>query len=503
MSFTMWEQQIVFKSGWFIYLDGKGNNSLISHRRARELERGYQSYQAYMDVNRGGLPDECAYPSRGFTRRNGEYVYENYCVDGMIDGHLAPIEKVLFIPEKIGNITINSVAREAFQGELGLEQVVLNDNVTLIDDRAFEGCANLKEIVMPNQHVHIKTDAFKNTALMDLSDAFYLNNTLTKVSPTFNGILTIKESTTAIADNALQGCISLTGVVFPEGLISIGSYAFKGCAGLNRIVLPESVQTIGPYAFSDCCALEEVKLPTTMKSIDSGAFSRCTALTAVTLPEGITEINMFGECPKLQPIRIPSSVREISCGVFQDCDFFKDYLNSDAEELYVDNWLIHYKWEKIEELVVRSGTVGVACMNWINPQKLRSLTLPNTLKYINYGAFNYASITEVQLPEGLLAIDTSAFRGSHLKGIRIPASVKTVETWAFMDCEQLDTIIVEGMTTDIVWPAITGRKDKKSIRVYAPKGSKMHQYCTRYGEKYNLKFTPIKNHSILSKLLKR
>ena len=260
MAFAMWEQHILFKNGWFIYSNGKGNNSLISHKRARELEREFQSYQARMDIDRGGAPEDWAYSGRGFTKKNGKYVYENYRVDQMMDRPVAPIEKVLAIPKRIGDISINSVARAAFQGELTIEQVILNDNIQEIEELAFEGCNNLKEIVIPNQYVHIKSDAFKNTALMDYTDTFYINNTLTKVNPSLSGVLQIKDGTTAIADNALQGCNALTEVIFPEGLISIGNSAFDNCSSLTSVTIPDSVTSIGNSAFSSCSKLTSVNI---------------------------------------------------------------------------------------------------------------------------------------------------------------------------------------------------------------------------------------------------
>lgn len=492
MAFTMWEQQILFKSGWFIYSNGKGKNSLISHIRARELEREFQSYQARMDIDRGGALEDWAYSGRGFTKKNGKYVYENYRVDQMMDRPVAPIEKVLAIPKRIGDISINSVARAAFQGELTIEQVILNDNIQEIEELAFEGCNNLKEIVIPNQYVHIKSDAFKNTALMEHTDTFYINNTLTKVNPSLSGVLQIKDGTTAIADNALQGCNALTEVIFPEGLISIGNSAFDGCTGLQRIALPESLQTMGDYAFSNCSALTEIILPSTMKTIGTAAFNKCTSLTTIALPDGITEIAMFYGCSQLRPMNIPASVNKVWDNSFSDCGFFQDYMNSDKKELYVDNWLIHYKIENRERLHVREGTVGIAGMKGSRPTKLRTLVLPNTIKFIGDSAFNYAAITTVQLPKHLEHIGISAFRGSQLKEIIIPATVKKVEQWAFMDCEQIQTITIEGADTVVVWPAITGRKDKKVIQIMAPKHSKMHEYCVKSAHNYNLEFKPLK-----------
>lgn len=494
-AFSMREEQIIFKNGWFIYMDGKGNNSIISHKRARELELRCQSYQASMDVDRGGLPDEVAYPSRGFVYKNGRYVYEKFRVDQLIVGEIAPITSVLIIPDSIGGISINCVARQAFQSENVIEKVVLHNNIKEIGESAFEGCINLNEILIPNEHIIIKTDAFKDTAIFKEQDATYINNTLIRVNPSQRGVLEIKKGTTAIADEALKDCSKITEIVLPEGLISIGKNSFRGCSGIRHLVLPESLRVIGGYTFADCTGLQTIVFPKLMDKIGMAAFDGCVALKSVSLPEGILEIEraMFNKCEGLSEVHIPQSVTKIWFDAFTNCGLFKKYENSSAEELYIDNWLIHYKWKEKESLCIREGTIGIAGMNWIKPTKLCSLKLPSSLKYIGDEAFNCAPITSLELPPNLQCINRAAFRGTHLNRIVIPKSVKKIEQWAFMCCENMESIIVEGIETEIVWPAITGRQDKKSIEICAPYNSKAGEYFSEHAQKYNLTFRPYAN----------
>lgn len=164
-SFTMWEDKVVFIDGWFIFMDGRGNNSIISHERARMLEREFMGYQAYMDVQRGGATYEFAYPSRGFTRKGNEYVYENFCVDKLIVGKVNPITNILQIPQSVGNVKINSIAREAFKNALAIEKVILHNDIHTIGESAFEGCKNLHSINLSNKRIEIKKGAFRGTLL--------------------------------------------------------------------------------------------------------------------------------------------------------------------------------------------------------------------------------------------------------------------------------------------------------------------------------------------------
>ena len=169
--FYMWEDQIIFHDGWFIFLDGKGNASVISHKRARERERDFQGYQANMDVGKGGLPYDIAYRRRGFTNENGEFVYRNYQVDKLIKGTIHPITSVLTIPERVGDICINAIDDKAFFCETVIEKVVLHKDILIIGSSAFEGCVNLKELVIPGEHVIISKDAFKDKEPTDQKEA--------------------------------------------------------------------------------------------------------------------------------------------------------------------------------------------------------------------------------------------------------------------------------------------------------------------------------------------
>ena len=489
--FTMWEEKIIFRDGWFIYFDSKGNVSVISHQCAREMERHYQGYQASMDVEKGGESYDAAFDNRGFSKENDTLVYQDYCVDHLVKGTVRPIASVLIIPKSISGIRINAIADKAFYHETAIEKAVLHEDITMIGNSAFEGCVNLKEAVIPGEHCVIKDNAFKDTALHTDNGVFYLGNTLVRVNPAFCGKLEIKNDVSAIANAALKDCRNIKEVILPEHLISVGDYAFEGCTGIRSINLPESLQSIGNNAFCGCTGLETIAFPRKMNDIGRASFSNCIALKSAHLPDGITNIKLllFSGCENLTDVRIPDSVIGIERDAFAGCGLMNRFERSDKEELYIDKWLICCKDTGKETLIIREGCVGIAAE--INaPKTICAVTLPNSLKTIGRSAFEETQIKEIKLPVGLQYIELSAFRGSKLERIVIPASVKKIAEWAFMHCENLVEIIVEGANTEIVFPAITGRRDKEQISIKAPKNSTAHFYCQKYGEKEKLKYEP-------------
>ena len=160
MAFSMWADKIVFLNGWFIYMD-HGRNSIISHKCARGLEYNYNAYQAMMDIQRGGMDYDAAYAQR-FPKRNGVYNYE---VDSMIVGKMAEIGPCFIIPEAVGNIAINYIASEAFQGNTTIKKVIIHNGIQGIGRAAFQGCSNLEEVSMPSSSIEIEADAFDGTPL--------------------------------------------------------------------------------------------------------------------------------------------------------------------------------------------------------------------------------------------------------------------------------------------------------------------------------------------------
>jgi hypothetical protein len=93
---------------------------------------------------------------------------------------------------------------------------VIPDSVTKIGGKAaFENCAGLRSITIPNSVIKIGGEAF-------------------------------------------DGCTRLTSVTISDSVTKIGRRAFSGCTGLTSITIPNSVTEIGWRAFSGCPAFINV-----------------------------------------------------------------------------------------------------------------------------------------------------------------------------------------------------------------------------------------------------
>ena len=141
---------------------------------------------------------------------------------------------------------------------MNLSSIDLQEGVTSIEARAFDGCPGTTELTIPSTVTVIAELAFNGW------------NDLTN--------LTIKGGT--IVGAAFAGCTSLTKLTMHAG--TIGNGAFYGLTNLSSIDLQEGVKSIGANAFEGCTSIAEITIPSTISTIGANAFKNCTGLTSVT-----------------------------------------------------------------------------------------------------------------------------------------------------------------------------------------------------------------------------
>ncbi|KAL7526480.1 hypothetical protein ACHAXR_001507, partial [Thalassiosira sp. AJA248-18] len=136
--------------------------------------------------------------------------------------------------------------------------------VTEVGDYAFNGCTNLRDVVLNEGLQRIGAAAFRDCRSLD----------------------TIKfpSTVTEIGDVAFRACIILRYVLLNEGLRKIGSSAFCGCRSLDDIKFPSSVREIGNCAFYSCSDLRDVLFTKGVQTIGVRAFDACESLDNIKFP---------------------------------------------------------------------------------------------------------------------------------------------------------------------------------------------------------------------------
>lgn len=73
-------------------------------------------------------------------------------------------------------------------------------------------------------------------------------------------------------------------------------------------------------------------------------------------------------------------------------------------------------------------------------ENLTSISIPDTVTVIEYGAFISTGLTEIKFPDNLVEIGDSAFNSSKLENIKIPNTVKNIGDSAFCSSKSLKNI---------------------------------------------------------------
>ena len=212
-------------------------------------------------------------------------------------------------------------------------------------------------------------------------------------------------SVTRIYEGAFEDCTELTSITLPNSVTSIGSMAFYGCTALKSITIPDSVMSIGGDAFNGCTGLESITIPDSVMSVGENAFKGCTQL--IQTENGIS---------------------------------------------YIDKWAIDFDMSETTA-VLRKNTVGIADSTFKECIRLVSVTIPDSVIYIDSDAFrNCESLTNVVFTESsrLTSIGSGAFDSCEgLTSITLPNSVTSIGSMAFYYCTALTSISIPDSVTSI------------------------------------------------------
>ncbi|KAK1733396.1 hypothetical protein QTG54_015955, partial [Skeletonema marinoi] len=134
--------------------------------------------------------------------------------------------------------SVTVIPARAFDGNIDIKEVDCHDGVKTVGGWAFANCPSLRRVIMPRVEV--------------------------------------------VEDLAFWYCEALADVECGK-LEIIGYGAFERCRSLRSINLP-SARIVGRCAFVSCTALTNIKFGKELESIGYRAFYRCTSLERITIP---------------------------------------------------------------------------------------------------------------------------------------------------------------------------------------------------------------------------
>lgn len=371
------------------------------------------------------------------------------------------------------NEKLQRIGKGAFTANCFLEEIILNEGLEIIDERAFCFCQSLKNKL----HLPATLEKIERAAFL------WCEN--------LSGKIVIPKKVEYIKDLTFACCIKISDLELHENIKSIGKSAFFGCMGLkSNIKLPDALKTLGNNAFGKCTHLKEIIFNSTLKRIEKATFSGCNELKYVELPEKLEFIgeDAFNKCFSLTQISdFPDTLKEIDARAFFLCKNLKMNIHFSAqlqkigkfafagcrqlygEIIFGDNLeeIGEYAFFKCirltgdlhlpETLQHISKTSFKGCEN-LNEQKKANLSNSKIINKLNdQGEFildktvttiegswirkTYGDLPQtIIIPDQITRLNDKAFYKFKLKHVRLSANLEEIGEMAFAQCSTLTTI---------------------------------------------------------------
>lgn len=276
--------------------------------------------------------------------------------------------------------------------------------VVAIAPRAFEGCAALRRVILP-------------------------------------------ESLRQIGEIAFSGCSHLRLLTIPGGVQRVGTLAFAKCSQLERVRIEPGVVQLGPSCFSKCAALKRVEMPASVTQIGGGAFFGCSK-----------ELRLYGaeEAPAAQYARLNGLTFDFQSWKDDEELVLREEEDGTLTVLGARQTAPHrieipteicgrrvaaiapkafFASGTLEQLVVGGGVREIGESAFFGCRQLVSVSFERGLEQLKDSAFaGCESLTQVTLPWGTSAVGRMAFFGcTRLSFVKMPTTTR-VSDFAFDGC---------------------------------------------------------------------
>lgn len=276
--------------------------------------------------------------------------------------------------------------------------------VVAIAPRAFEGCAALRRVILP-------------------------------------------ESLRQIGEMAFSGCSHLRLLTIPGGVQRVGTLAFAKCSQLERVRIEPGVVQLGPSCFSKCAALKRVEMPASVTQIGGGAFFGCSK-----------ELRLYGaeDAPAAQYARLNGLTFDFQSWKDDEELALREEEDGTLTVLGARQTAPHrieipteicgrrvaaiapkafFASGTLEQLVVGGGVREIGESAFFGCRQLVSVSFERGLEQLKDSAFaGCESLTQVTLPWGTSAVGRMAFFGcTRLSFVKMPTTTR-VSDFAFDGC---------------------------------------------------------------------
>lgn len=357
------------------------------------------------------------------------------------------------------------IYRNAFAGASRLEEILLPESITKIDEYAFHGVEQLKTVTFTGSAPAFDEDSFFGctvTAVYPAGDGTWTEEvrqqyggTVTWISS--DGVMDAPQNPTSgiCGENLIWSFDKATGTLTVSGEGEMYDYStsadelpwYAHRQNITALVVEEGATSIGEFAFAYVFpVLSDVTLPSTMISIGKQAFHSCpiseialndglvslmgfsnTLLTELVIPDSVTTIGpeAFFECTRLERVVLPAGLETCGTSAFRLCSS-----------------LCQVVMPEMPNFQFFGASVFAGCaltdLSWYNQSK------------IAYQQFAGNGMVELEIPSCVTTIGDFAFEScKSLTSVTIPDSFESIGAAVFADCPALETITFQGDAPEI------------------------------------------------------
>ncbi len=314
----------------------------------------------------------------------------------------------VIVPDEIDGYPVRVIGSRAFQQCAGIGTIEIPEGVERIEDRVFNGAADLESVILPDSVTYIGAYAFSNCPKLAY---FRYPLELTEIGYENNGNF-----------NIFRDCPSLKRISVPEGVTRIPNRMFRYAASLEQVILPSTLTEIGGNAFEYCTGIGILEMPEHLERVEDAAFSGMTSLKRIDLPDSVTYLGAwtFINCTSLEYFRYPLHLETVPNALNGSQSQFRGCTS-------------------LKRIDVPEGVTRIPERLFRNADCLEEVNLPSTLTTIGSNAFENCIMETLEMPEHLERVEDAAFSGmTHLKRIDLPDSVTYLGAWTFINCTSLE-----------------------------------------------------------------
>lgn len=212
--------------------------------------------------------------SGGSKQYNDLFRYKVVSDGYAISGFNGNNTRTLIFPNAYAGKPVTRVLAHAFE-RCDVQEAVMTDGIKVIEEGAFKGCENLKQIIFPNTLREIGSDAFSGcrnlvTAALpknieQIGDYAFSDTALRQIE--------LLQNLLWLGEGVYKGCIRLSSIKFHKHLTEIPNEMFMNCSALKKIDLPTGTAAIGRDAFSGCTGLIDLIIPESVITVGANAFA--------------------------------------------------------------------------------------------------------------------------------------------------------------------------------------------------------------------------------------